>query len=127
MLKIQKPQGMFVLRIHKFDGVRVYLKYTKKICLGWFSFSYIPKDFDLAEQIFKTIAPEKYKVNIWEYERGWGSKIDEVKEFDDLEYAINFVIGFNSCNNKEIVPDWYMVAKPVNFEVPKDKTLLIPR
>jgi hypothetical protein len=127
MLKIKRKLGTFVIRIHKYDGIRVSIKFTKKICLGWFSFSYIPKDFDLAEQVFNTFSPEKFKVNIWEYERGWGSKIDEVKEFDDKEAAINFVIGFNSKNNEETVPDWYMIARPVNFEIPNDKTLLIAR
>lgn len=59
----------------------------------------------------------KFKVNIWEYERGWGSRIDEVKEFDTRELAVDFIDRFNSKNTDIVVPDWYMVAKPDNFEL----------
>jgi hypothetical protein len=53
------------------------------------------------------------KVNIIESERGWGSKVDEVKEFDTLELAETFVTEFNSHNTEETVPDWYMRAEVV--------------
>lgn len=57
----------------------------------------------------------KFKVNVWEYERGWGSKIDDVREFDTYELATDFIDKFNSSNTELVVPDWYMVAKPDNF------------
>ena len=51
------------------------------------------------------------KVNIWEYEKGWGSKIDETKEFDSREEAVAFCEDFNKDNNEPVTPDWYMVAR----------------
>lgn len=54
---------------------------------------------------------EKIEVLIIESERGWGQKVDEVKEFDTLEEAEKFVKEFNSYNNLKVVPDWYMYAE----------------
>lgn len=51
------------------------------------------------------------KVNIIESERGWGSKIEDVKEFKTLEEAKAFIADFNSQNNLPYVPDWYMYAE----------------
>jgi len=51
------------------------------------------------------------KVLIIESERGWGSKVDEVREFDTPEEAQAFITEFNKENNLELVPDWYMYAK----------------
>lgn len=56
----------------------------------------------------------KTKVYVIESERGWGSKVDEIKEFDTRELAQSFVDDFNKDNNEEIVPDWYMRAEIVN-------------
>lgn len=57
----------------------------------------------------------KWKVNIIETERGWGCRVDEVKEFESEEEAKKFVTDFNRPNHEEyartrIVPDWYMYA-----------------
>ena len=52
----------------------------------------------------------KYKATIMEYERGQGSRIDEVREFDTEQERDDFIIEFNSRNTKKVVPDWYMVA-----------------
>ena len=51
-----------------------------------------------------------FKVNIIESERGWGSKIDETKYFDNHQEALDFVKTYNSKNNLEQVPEWYMYA-----------------
>jgi len=51
------------------------------------------------------------KVIIREFERGWGNKIDEIKEFDNVAQANEFVKNFNSKNNLTTVPDWYMTAE----------------
>lgn len=59
----------------------------------------------------------KFKVDLIESERGWGQKIDETKEFDTYEEAVKFMDDFNKDNNKDSVPDWYMVAMPNNFEI----------
>lgn len=54
----------------------------------------------------------KTTVHIIESERGWGSKIDEVKEFPTREAAEKFVSDFNSDNIQDgPVPDWYMIAE----------------
>lgn len=53
-------------------------------------------------------------VHIMEYERGWGSKIDEVKTFDTPELAADFCKTYNAKNNLDYVPDWYMVAVVVD-------------
>ena len=52
----------------------------------------------------------KWTVTIIESERGWGQRIDEVKEFDDYDEAKTFVDKFNSGNTETTVPDWYMRA-----------------
>jgi hypothetical protein len=51
------------------------------------------------------------KVAIIESERGWGQRIDEVKEFPSEEEATEFVTKFNAKNNLPVVPDWYMYAE----------------
>lgn len=61
----------------------------------------------------------KFKVNIIESERGWGQKIDEVKEFDDYEKAVDFIKTENAKNDKDEVPDIYWYAEPANFEIKK--------
>ena len=50
------------------------------------------------------------KVQIIESERGWGQRLDEVKEFKTLKEAEAFCAAFNSKNDKDVVPDWYMRA-----------------
>lgn len=52
-----------------------------------------------------------FKVALIEFERGWGSKIDEVREFSTREERDAFIVEFNSQNDKDIVPDWYMIAE----------------
>lgn len=54
---------------------------------------------------------KKYKVLIIESERGWGSKVDEVREFDDEQIALDFIKDFNSQNTEKVAPDWYMYAE----------------
>lgn len=53
----------------------------------------------------------KIKVLIREFERGWGNKIDEIKEFDTLQEAIDFCYTFNRENKLVVAPDWYMTAE----------------
>lgn len=60
---------------------------------------------------------KKYRINIWEFERGWGSKIDSTESFDTYEEAAKRVRDFNKRNDKDHVPDWYMVAEPENFTI----------
>lgn len=53
------------------------------------------------------------KVYIIESERGWGQKVDEVKEFDTPREAEVFCYEYNSKHNppRDQVPDWYMFAR----------------
>jgi hypothetical protein len=57
--------------------------------------------------------PVAFKVQIMEYERGWGSKVDEDKFFDSAESAKAFCEKYNAQNTSATVPDWYMVAQYV--------------
>lgn len=57
-----------------------------------------------------------WKVAIIESERGWGSKVDEVKIFEKFEDAKAFQKEFNRPNEEDYaktkrVPDWYMQAE----------------
>jgi hypothetical protein len=52
-----------------------------------------------------------WKVKVLEYERGWGSKVYSIEEFETEESALKFQKLFNEENNKATVPDWYMVAE----------------
>ena len=54
--------------------------------------------------------PVGYRVDLIEYERGWGSKIDETIYFDNEEEAREYVRSFNAKNTATTVPDWYMIA-----------------
>ena len=53
----------------------------------------------------------KFVVKIIESERGWGQRLDERKFFDSADEAWAFVDKYNSVNNEDTVPDWYMYAK----------------
>ncbi len=51
------------------------------------------------------------KVYIMESERGWGQRVDEVKEFPDSEAAQKYCDDYNGkYNTADTAPDWYMYA-----------------
>jgi len=52
-----------------------------------------------------------FKVHIIESERGWGSKVDEVREFATEAEQEEFIKTHNAQNNSATVPDiyWYAV------------------
>jgi hypothetical protein len=53
-----------------------------------------------------------YRVDIIEYERGWGSKLDETLYFDNEEETRKYAMDYNTkYNTSKEVPDWYMVAE----------------
>jgi len=52
----------------------------------------------------------KYRVTLWEYERGWGSRHWSDTDFDTLEEAQDFQRKENAKNDKPYVPDWYVTA-----------------
>jgi hypothetical protein len=55
--------------------------------------------------------PDAYKVIVLEYERGWGSKVDDTLYFDNETEAREYVRKFNERNYDDEVPDWYMIAE----------------
>jgi hypothetical protein len=54
--------------------------------------------------------PTAFRVDLIEYERGWGSKIDSILYFDNEAEAREYVSTFNAKNTSKEVPDWYMIA-----------------
>lgn len=60
------------------------------------------------------------RVLLIEYERGWGSRIDEALYFKDVNKASAYVEDFNSKNTEKVVPDWYMIAEGPNIVQVKD-------
>jgi hypothetical protein len=54
--------------------------------------------------------PVGYRVDLIEYERGWGSKVDDTLYFDNEAEAREYVKTFNARNTATTVPDWYMIA-----------------
>jgi hypothetical protein len=55
--------------------------------------------------------PIAHRVDLVEYERGWGSKVDEVIYFDNKAEAVKYCEDFNARNTAKEVPDWYMIAE----------------
>jgi hypothetical protein len=57
-----------------------------------------------------------YTAVIIESERGWGRKIDEVKEFQTEQERDDFIREYNKRleprGPQGQVPDWYMMAEP---------------
>lgn len=53
---------------------------------------------------------KKTIVEVREYERGWGSRVEDVIEFDTYAKAQAYCDDYNKDNNLPTVPDWYMVA-----------------
>lgn len=56
-----------------------------------------------------------YRVEIWEYEAGWGSRYCGSKVFDTKAKAEEFIEEYNSVNDLPEVPDWYMAAQGPYF------------
>jgi hypothetical protein len=59
----------------------------------------------------------RFRVDIIESERGWGTKVDEQRYFTSADEAWKFVESFNRDNPKDHIPDWYMQAQdPVRVD-----------
>jgi hypothetical protein len=53
----------------------------------------------------------KFTAYIMEYERGWGSRVDETLKFDTEKERDDYIAEYNAkYNTEKVVPDWYMVA-----------------
>ena len=57
--------------------------------------------------------PCAFRVDLIEFERGWGSRVDDILFFDNEPEARKYVEDFNSRNTEKTVPDWYMIAEYV--------------
>ena len=53
----------------------------------------------------------KHLVYLYEFEAGWGSRVDDIEEYDTYEEAEKRVEEFNAKNTELQTPDWYMVAE----------------
>ena len=53
----------------------------------------------------------KYRVVIWEYERGWGSKPFMHTDFDTLAEAQAYANAENAKNTAPSAPDYYFKAE----------------
>ena len=61
------------------------------------------------------------KVDVWEFERGWGRRLDYTKYFDITEMldALAHEKFVNDQNTSPTAPDWYMQANdPVVVTLP---------
>ena len=52
----------------------------------------------------------KYRVSMWESERGWGTKHWDDVDFDTYDEALAFMSAENAKNNSSVAPDWYVYA-----------------
>lgn len=52
----------------------------------------------------------RYRVDVWESERGWGRSLLESKDFESKADAQSYVHETNSKNNLPSVPDYYIFA-----------------
>lgn len=51
----------------------------------------------------------KYQVDMWEYERGWGVRVDYSLYFASKDSALEYIDWYNDrYNSDKYVPDWYM-------------------
>lgn len=57
-----------------------------------------------------------WKVNIYEYERGFGRRLEGTETFQERETADAFVEDYNAGNTAEIVPDCYFKASEPVWE-----------
>lgn len=52
-----------------------------------------------------------FRVELTEYERGWGQKPFDTVYFDNEAEARQWAVDYNlKHNNKDYVPDWYVRA-----------------
>ena len=63
------------------------------------------------------------KIAVWEYEKGWGSKVDDYMVCKTIEDAKAFKKEFNGKNTEESTPDWYMQVEgdPIPFDITEEQ------
>lgn len=64
------------------------------------------------------MAKYRWRVDVVESERGWGSKVVSTTFFDTVGEALAWVKEYNSANDADEVPAWYMYATtPLKVQV----------
>ena len=53
----------------------------------------------------------RYRVTLWESERGWGRKPFLDRDFETVEAAQSYYQAENAKNNLSYVPDYYIYAE----------------
>ena len=61
-----------------------------------------------------------YKVNLTEYEKGWGSKVFDTLYFKKEENAFSYIKEYNAKNNLNRTPDYYTKAELIALAIPDD-------
>lgn len=57
------------------------------------------------------MAKYRWRVDVIETERGWGSRVEDTKYFDTEKKAKAWADAYNKkYNNEKVVPAWYMYA-----------------
>jgi hypothetical protein len=59
----------------------------------------------------EVIGKGPWRVTIIESDRFMGQKIDGYRRFETKEEAQNWVTKYNSQNDSDTVPEWYMYAQ----------------
>lgn len=59
-----------------------------------------------------------YKVNLTEYEKGWGSKVFDALYFKKEDNALSYIKEYNSKNNLSTTPDYYTRAELITLAIP---------
>jgi hypothetical protein len=57
-----------------------------------------------------TTLKKAVRIPVYEFERGWGNKLDDWMVCVTEKDALDFQKSFNAKNDKSVVPDWYMVC-----------------
>lgn len=52
----------------------------------------------------------RYRVTMWEMERGWGQRHFMDKDFETQEEAERYQLETNAKNTDVMVPSWYILA-----------------
>lgn len=61
-----------------------------------------------------------YRVNLTEYEKGWGSKVFDTLYFKKEENALSYIKEYNSKNNLKMTPDYYTKAEYIGAGIITD-------
>ena len=61
-----------------------------------------------------------YKVNLTEYDKGWGSKVFDTLYFKKEENALSYIKEYNYKNDLSTTPDYYTKAEYIGVNIVPD-------